>query len=98
MARQKWFFLLKCKELRCYHCGLLILSKKHLTGDHFPIPRSKGGTETVPSHYWCDQAHGNKSKLTADDLIRLVEAWKAHKRKIPLQVYESIKALKERSS
>ena len=94
--KRKWLLLLQNGKLNCHLCGLIILSRKHLTADHFPIPRSKGGKEVRPAHYWCDQAHGNRSVLYSNDLIRLKDKWKEHKVKFPPQVYESIKALKEK--
>ena len=93
---KQWLARLQEKELYCHLCGLLILSREHLSADHSPIPRSKGGTQVLPAHKWCDSAQADKGFLLAKDLERLVEAWKAHRVKFPIQVYESIKALKEK--
>lgn len=93
---KKWLALLHKEELNCHLCGLLILSRRHLSADHSPIPRSKGGTQVLPAHRWCDSAQADKGSLHAKDLERLVDAWKLHHVKYPVEVYASIKALKER--
>ena len=59
MNRQ-WLALLKEKKLYCHLCGLLILSRKDLSADHSPVPRSKGGTQVKPAHKWCDSAQADK--------------------------------------
>lgn len=85
----------------CIRCGLPLILAKRITMDHTPIPRSKGGTETHPSHYYCDHAAGNVSweywQTHGYELLKkLVESWKMHHKKIPRGVYESLRALKER--
>lgn len=95
MNRQ-WLALLKEKKLYCHLCGLLILSRKDLSADHSPIPRSKGGTQVKPAHKWCDSAQADKGFLCAKYLQRLVDTWKAHKKKFPTAVYYSIDALKQK--
>nr|DAI54719.1 MAG TPA: hypothetical protein [Caudoviricetes sp.] len=93
---KRWLALLHDKELCCHLCGLLILSRRQLTADHSPIPRSKGGKEVLPAHRWCDEAQADKGFLRASDLERLVKAWKKHHVKFPVEVYDSIAALKEK--
>ena len=93
---KRWLALLHDQELCCHLCGLLILSRRHLTADHSPIPRSKGGKEVLPAHKWCDEAQADKGRLFASDLERLVSVWKKHHVKFSVLVYDSIKALKEK--
>lgn len=94
--RKDWLMLIPKGQLFCHCCGLVITSRKHLTGDHWPIPRSKGGTEIRPAHYWCDQSHADRMYIRSDDLARLVKRWKENRVKFPIQVYDSINALKQK--
>ena len=94
--KKRWLALLRDKELCCHLCCLLILSLQQLTADHSPIPRNKGGKEVLPAHRWCDEAQANRGFLRASDLERLFKAWKKHRVKIPVEVYDSIATLKEK--
>lgn len=85
----------------CIRCGLPLILAKKITNDHYPIPRSKGGTETHKAHYWCDHAAGNVSKEVWEKrgyelLKKLIESWKMHHKKIPCGIYKSLEALKQR--
>lgn len=85
----------------CIRCGLPLILAKKITNDHYPIPRSKGGTETHKAHYWCDHAAGNVSKEVWEKrgyelLKKLIDSWKMHHKKIPCGIYKSLEALKQR--
>lgn len=47
----------------CFYCGALVSGNGR--GDHFPIPRNAGGTETVPC---CESCHDMKDRFA-------LEAW-----------------------
>lgn len=94
--KREWLFLLNRKALTCHLCGLIIVCRKDLSGDHWPIPRSKGGNKILPAHKWCDHSHENRSYIYSSDLEKLVKTWKRHKIKFSNRVYDSIRALKEK--
>ena len=47
----------------CFYCGALVSGNGE--GDHFPIPKNAGGTETVPC---CESCHDMKDRFS-------LEAW-----------------------
>lgn len=94
--RKDWLVLIPRGQLFCHCCGLVITSRKHLTGDHWPIPRSQNGTGIRPAHYWCDQSHADRTEIRSSDLVRLVHSWQTHGIKFPPQVYASIAAMKQK--
>jgi hypothetical protein len=93
---KQWLALCKGKQLYCHLCGLLILDRQDLCGDHSPIPRSKGGKIIKPAHRWCDNAQGATGHLTAAALENLVKRWLRNKTKFNQNVFLSIEALKQK--
>ncbi|MDR1009092.1 MAG: hypothetical protein LBL52_02455 [Rickettsiales bacterium] len=87
--------ILKANKLFCHCCGLPIYKLEWATHDHFPIPKSKGGTSTLFAHYYCDQAHGNTGqRTTSQELANLRDSWKEHGVKAPFTLIQmSIEAL-----
>ena len=88
-------------EKTCIRCGLPLILAKRITNDHYPIPRSKGGTETHKAHYWCDNAAGDvcpeEWEIHGFKLLHnLIHSWKKNHTKIPVSVYQSLAALKEK--
>ena len=87
----RWLALIKTHDLTCHICGLVILSRSELTRDHYPIPKSKGGHERLPSHRWCDNAH--KDHLDAKNpkyLERLIAAWNSSGTLFSRHAYKSV--------
>ncbi|MDR3208825.1 MAG: hypothetical protein LBT45_03175 [Rickettsiales bacterium] len=87
----RWLALIKTHNLTCHICGLVILSAKELTSDHYPIPKSKGGFECLPSHRWCDNAH--RDHLDAKNpkyLERLLASWNKNGTLFNWRAYKSV--------
>jgi hypothetical protein len=82
------------KRLTCHICGLLIYEKAHLTFDHAPIPKSQGGTEILPAHFWCNQAKADSHMLRSIRLEGLLHAWESKGRIFPEQAEDSLIVLK----
>jgi hypothetical protein len=88
---KRWLALIRTQDLTCHICGLVILSARELTRDHYPIPRSKGGLERLPSHRWCDNAH--KDHLDAKNpkyLERLIASWNRNGTTFSRRAYASL--------
>jgi hypothetical protein len=88
---KRWLALMRTGNLTCHICGLVILSARELTHDHYPIPRSKGGIERLPSHRWCDNAH--KDHLDAKNpkyLERLITSWNHNGTMFSRRAYKSV--------
>ncbi|MDR1071849.1 MAG: hypothetical protein LBL21_04365 [Rickettsiales bacterium] len=87
----RWLALIKTRRLTCHICGLLILSEKELTRDHYPVPKRKGGHSRLPSHRWCDNAH--KDHLDAKNpkyLERMIAAWNLNGMAFSHRAYASL--------
>jgi len=48
---------------RCFYCVCLVNKRTAGTGDHFPIPASCGGTQTVDC---CESCHDMKDRFSLD--------------------------------
>jgi len=46
--------------LDCFYCDCVFSTSKDSHGDHFPIPKQFGGTETVPC---CQSCHDLKDRI-----------------------------------
>lgn len=88
--------MLRVGQLHCHICGLLIYDADHLTRDHWPVPRCRGGVENYPSHFWCNQAKSDKSTLISVQLKRLIKQWIRHGKLFPHQAEDSLMVLRLR--
>jgi len=93
---KQWLSLLKEESLHCHICGLLIYKEEHLTADHSPVPKTRGGVEKYPAHFWCNQAKAARSELIAAALLRLIKKWVRHGVKFPNQAEDSLAMLEAR--
>lgn len=49
------------KHQTCFYCDRTFVTSRSAVGDHFPIPRRHGGTETVPC---CQTCHSLKDRIS----------------------------------
>ena len=94
MKNIHWLVLLREEKLFCHLCGLLIYEKEHLTADHWPTPKCKGGVETYPAHAWCNLAQGKSGGLVSIRLEGLLNLWTSRRKTYPEQAEDSLIVLK----
>ena len=61
----------RTRAMSCFYCGALI-SRGEVELDHFPIPESCGGIQTVPA---CRTCHDMKDRFSLESWISSENGW-----------------------